>query len=284
MSKVLLRHVVAAGTCTVLLLAANLAQHPLHPPVAWCEQAAAQRFRTTAWREHFQPWRPDPIYGKSWTPAHEARLQDFSGKWVYISCITIFLHLVYFGASLVVELIRASGRQPPPQLTAAVYGCCAPIGSLAMVVMLLYCVMWTIATYVIREWRAQWDFFEARGFPLYPQLMALVHLPSLLCVVVDIVGKDPALLRAHTPSTQTVLVGMTTFHVCYEAWLFLNYCMCGAAIPYPWYYDLGFSPYPVTSLAAYGVGVNVFLSVVVVALRRFILWRAADDGAVRKRA
>ena len=52
--------------------------------------------------------------------------------------------------------------------------------------------------------------------------------------------------------------------------------MCGAAILYPWYYDVGFSAAPLRGFAAYGLGVNAFLALVVLGMRSFIGWRAGD--------
>ena len=105
--------------------------------------------------------------------------------------------------------------------------------------------------------------------------MALVHLPSLFCPLLDIYAKDAALLRALTPSRKTLVIGTTIFHICYEAWLALNGYMCGGAIPYPWYYDIFLKlPYPMPGLAAYLVVVNALLAAVVLALRRLIVWRA----------
>ena len=140
-----------------LLFAANYAQHILHPPTSLCESATVKRFGTTDWRPLFKPWVPDPVHGAAWTPAHEARLQEFSGKWVYISAIIIFLHMIYFGLSLLVEL-RKGGK--PGKLATAVYGVSALVHGLATVVIILYVVMWYISTYVIYEWKNQWYFFQ----------------------------------------------------------------------------------------------------------------------------
>ena len=273
------RPLLPAAICLVALTAANLCQHVLHPPVSWCEEAAAARFRTANWRALFKPWEVDPISGRSWTPAHEAALQDFSGKWVYISCITILLHWSYFAASFITQLIAR-----PNRLTTMVYSCCAFIHGVSILVMVLYCVMWWVATYVLPEWRAQWDFFEERGVVWYPQMMATVHLPSLLCPILDILGKDPKLLREHTPSARRLVLGTTAYHLTYEAWLYLNLVMCDGAIPYPWYYDIGFSAYPMTGFVMYGLAVNALLVMVVVGFRRFILWRSREVRPRKKRA
>lgn len=266
----------AASLVNLLLLtAANVAQHVGHPPLSLCEEAAARRFGTTLWRAAFDPWHSDPVLGFIWTPAHEARLQDFSGKWVYISCIIVAQHWLYFLVCVLAEM-QPFGARLNARLTKGAYGTFAFVHGLATVVMCLYCLMWCVATYLIPEWRAQWDFFEARGYRRFPQLMALVHLPSLAAPAIDILSKQPALLRQHTPTTATLVLTTTAFHLAYHAWLFTNFVMCGGAIPYPWYYDMLLSPYPVASLAIYMLLVAGFLACVVLGYGQVIAWRCGS--------
>ena len=57
----------------------------------------------------------------------------------------------------------------------------------------------------------------------------------------------------------------------YEAWLYLNFVMCGGAIPYPWYYDIQLSDRPLTNLLLYLVVVNAMISGIVLGYRRYII-------------
>ena len=122
-------------------------------------------------------------------------------------------------------------------------------------------------------------FFQDAGCSHFPQIMALVHLPSLACPVVDVLSKDARLLQQHTPSAARLVLSTTAFHVAYELWLYLNLVRCGGAIPYPWYYDIGLSPAPRLGFVAYGLIVNAALVGVVLGVRYVIMCRAKGAHA-----
>lgn len=252
----------------VLLLLANLAQHYWHPTVVLCEEYATTTLGVD-WRNRFDPYATGPDGIKKWTPAHEARLQDFSGKSVYLTVCTIFLQALYQGASLLVELL---GEASAPRVTAVVYHCTSFFNGFGILVCCMFLFFWSLQTLFHPEWRAQWDFFEKRGYPNYMPLMCLVHLPSLFCGFLDVLSKKPRLLEYHCPSDRHLIFAVTAYHATFETWLFINYLQCGGAIPYPWYYDIALSPYPKALLALYLVGVNTMCCAIVFGFRRFILW------------
>lgn len=274
--------------CLVIITAANLAQHTYHPPLSLCETEAAKRFGTASWRAIFDPWQADADGERRWTPAHEVRLQEFSGKWVYLSCITIFMHWLYFACSLIAELVAhggssgsaggSSGSAGAGRFAAAVYGACPIVNGLVSVTMMLYCIMWFVATFFIPDWKAQWRFFMAHGYPQFGYLMGLLHLPSLACVPIDVIAKDATLLEAHAPSPRTLFAVVMAFNVAYHIWLATNYYMCDGAIPYPWYYDIAIMAYPKVGFAFYGVFVTGMLLSVVLGLRRVIARRAISNA------
>ena len=122
------------------------------------------------------------------------------------------------------------------------------------------------------EWRAQWDWWESKGYVYYMPLMCLVHLPSLFCGFIDIASKAPSLLLHHLPSRMALISSTTTYHIAFEIWLFINWSKCGHAIPYPWYYEILISPYPACGLVAYLLFVNAMCCGIVLAYRGFVLW------------
>ena len=253
----------------VLLVLANLAQHVWHPPLSLAEEQAAKDWGGPDWRVRFNPY--DLTRGERlWTPAHEARLQDYVGKGVYLTAITIMGQCVYQGLSLLVEVGLAFGR-PLPRLTTAVYSSAAFINGLGVMMCCMFLFFWAIQKAVHPEWRAQWNFYEARGYPKYWPLMVLVHLPSLVCGFVDVASKDASLLAKYLPGPAALVWAGTAYHVAYEAWLYLNFVMCGGAIPYPWYYDIQLSDRPLTNLLLYLVVVNAMISGIVLGYRRYII-------------
>lgn len=263
-----LPRVLLSGLAFTLLVLANLGQHRWHPPLSLVEAQAAKDLGGADWRAKFDPYATTNGE-KLWTPAHEARLQDFSGKAVYLTACTIFLQAAYQGLSLLAELSGA------PALVQLTYSSAAFVNGFGVLVCCMFLFFWGLQTAVHPEWRAQWNFFERSGYPLYMPLMCLVHLPSLACGFVDVASKDRALLRARCPSRLALLKASTAYHALFEAWLYTNWAMCGHAIPYPWYYDIQLSAHPVLYMLAYLLSVNTMASGLVLAYRRYILWWVA---------
>jgi hypothetical protein len=251
----------------VLLVLANLGQHAWHPPLSLCEAQAAKEYGGPNWRDKFDPFAlTDGV--KLWTPAHEARLQDYSGKAVYLTCLTIFGQATYQGLSLLAEIV---GVEAAPRLSRSVYASASFVNGFGILVCCMWLFFWFLQAFFHPEWRAQWDFFESRGYAYMP-LMCLVHLPSLFCGLIDIASKDPRLLAKHCPSDFSLIKAVTTYHAAFELWLLTNYHKCSGAIPYPWYYEIKLSPYPLPLLTVYLLGVNVMISAIVLGYRRYILW------------
>ena len=142
-----------------------------------------------------------------WTPAHEARLHDFSGKGVYLTACTIFGQCVYQGLSFLAELL---GPQLAPRLTNLVYSSAAFVNGIGVLVCCMFCFFWGLQTFLHPEWRAQWNFFDSKGFSYMP-LMCLVHLPSLFCGFIDITSKDPLMLAKKLPSRWTLVKAVTLY-------------------------------------------------------------------------
>lgn len=261
-----LARLVVGAAAFVLLVLANLGQHRWHPPLTLVEVQATATLGGADWRSRFDPYAS--TNGEFiWTPAHEARLQDFSGKGVYLTACTIFLQAAYQGCSLLVELL---GESAAPRGTQIVYHCTPFFNGFGILVCCMFLFFWLIQVTIHPEWRAQWNFFEARGYAYMP-LMCLVHLPSLACGFLDVLSKKPALLAHHCPSRTHLLLAVTAYHATFECWLLLNWTQTGGAIPYPWYYDIARSPYPLGALLLYLVVVNVMVSYLVLGYRRFIL-------------
>lgn len=204
-----------------LLIVANLSQHTWHPPLALVEAAAVEE-DGPRWRETFTPFK-----NKKWTPAHEVRLQDLSGKGVYLTCQTIFVQMVYQGLSLLVSPSR-------PRLTKAIYMSSAFIHGFGVLCCMLWAFFWALTNLAFPEWREQWNFFEARGYWYYRELMILVHVPSLISAVLDVVTKDPAMSIACCPSGSSLALAVLAWIVYYHVSLYIHYVYCGGAIPYPW--------------------------------------------------
>ena len=265
-------------------------EHHWHPPLSLVEEQAAKDLGGPDWRTRFDPYHTTNGV-KLWTPAHEARLQDFSGKAVYLTAITIFGQAFYQFLSLLAEVV---GAQAAPGLTAMVYSSCAFVNGFGVLVCCMFLFFWGLQTAVHPEWRttaevelrcvlalnrhllptgscagAQWNFFESKGYAYMP-LMVLVHLPSLICGFLDVASKDVQLLAARLPSRWTLVKAVTAYHSSFELWLCLNWYMCGYAIPYPWYYDIQLSSRPLTNLVMYLVVVNLMISGLVIAYRKFI--------------
>ena len=213
-----------------LLVLANLGQHAWHPPMELVEAQAAADWGGADWRARFDPTQTTGGE-RLWTPAHEARLQDFSGKFVYLTACTIWLQATYQGMSLLAELL---GPSAAPRLHNVVYSSAAFVNAFGVLVCCMFLFFWSMQVAVMPQWRAQWNFFESAGYPHYMPLMVLVHLPSLVCGFVDVASKDAALLRSRCPSRLTLVKATTLYHAMFEAWLFTNFYMCGSAIPYPW--------------------------------------------------
>lgn len=287
-----------------MLVCANLAQHYWHPPLSLVEEQAAKDLGGADWRNRFDPYQTTNGV-KLWTPAHEARLQDYSGKMVYLTAITILGQCCYQGLSLLAEI---AGSAAVPRLTTAVYSSAAFVNGFGVLVCCMFCFFWGLQTAAHPEWRAQWNFFESKGFHYMP-LMVLVHLPSLVCGFIDVASKDKRLLAELLPSRWTLVMAVTACecdghlthtsaptsrnrasrhrvtlltakpraripslsdHTCFETWLFINWSKCGMAIPYPWYYDIQLSSMPATNLVLYFLGINVMISSLVIAYRAFI--------------
>jgi len=248
-----------------MLVCANLAQHYWHPPLSLVEEQAAKDLGGADWRNRFDPYQTTNGV-KLWTPAHEARLQDYSGKMVYLTAITILGQCCYQGLSLLAEI---AGSAAVPRLTTAVYSSAAFVNGFGVLVCCMFCFFWGLQTAAHPEWRAQWNFFESKGFHYMP-LMVLVHLPSLVCGFIDVASKDKRLLAELLPSRWTLVMAVTAYHTCFETWLFINWSKCGMAIPYPWYYDIQLSSMPATNLVLYFLGINVMISSLVIAYRAFI--------------
>ena len=148
------RGAVAWSTVTALLiLVANLMQHVLHPPLSECEDAI---------REAGGAWDPTApfVFSETWTPEHELRVQWKVGKWAYLTSQVLALQAIYHVASLTCEL---RGRPRGAALTRVVYGGAAVIGGFGALVFVLYAFFWVLQ-HSHPEWRAQWNFFEDRGY------------------------------------------------------------------------------------------------------------------------
>lgn len=127
-----------AALAFILLVLANLGQHAWHPPLALCEAQAALDLGGSDWRVRFDPYKlTDGV--KKWTPAHEARLQDFAGKGAYLTVITVFGQCTYQGLSLLAEL---KGAPAASRLTQFVYASASFVNALGVLVCSMFLFFW----------------------------------------------------------------------------------------------------------------------------------------------
>ena len=223
------RGAVAWSTVTALLiLVANLMQHVLHPPLSECEDAI---------REAGGAWDPTApfVFSETWSPEHELRVQWKVGKWAYLTSQVLALQAIYHVASLACEL---RGRPRGEALTRVVYGGAAVIGGFGALVFVLYAFFWVLQ-HSHPEWRAQWNFFEDRGYARFEPMMHAMHTPAILCPMIDILlVKDARLLREHTWSTRALCAATLCVTAYYNLFSALNARANGGAFAYPWYMEL----------------------------------------------
>mmetsp|Transcript_15552 Transcript_15552/g.17578 ORF Transcript_15552/g.17578 Transcript_15552/m.17578 type:complete len:274 (+) Transcript_15552:154-975(+) len=243
-----------------LSITANYLQHIAHPTNEVLENVAAKNLGRN--------WREENLFrvGTGWTAQHELMSQTYSGRFVYLSVLVLFLQLIYSVFSFIVELFPLREKY-----ARRVYACAALVNGLAIVTGVLFTTIAIVHEYHVK-YREQWDFFETTyddtlvwGVKIrwYALLMYAVHMPLLLAPYIDITTKRPHLLHHATPSSLVTATALTFVNIGYHVWLRHNYIMNNGAIPYPWYYDIKDS---IFALTAYLLVVNGVIGGVAVAI------------------
>lgn len=141
-------------------------------------------------------------------------LMQMAGKPIYLTFWILSIQFVHACAAAIAEVALLADKEVPG-LSETSYAVALFVGTLGVVLTLLFLKFNWFEENWQKQWRVQW---ERRGIP-YGILALLAHIPSLPVAILDLVVKDVSFLKRCTPSITVNLGAISVFTVAYISWI-----------------------------------------------------------------